>query len=232
MKKFFLLFLFIFSSYANSQTSEPICWGGHLPLNPVYAVEKDGEVPTLKTIYTAEEIEDIYKNILTPHISAYNSELYYKQYMCAMLWPYFTFVIKSTYTPKEFANATQAFIESVGAEDFIERYNLLEKIKMFSVVKGFNGKDKPNENEKDYVKFSAKQSNLVFIDLMNSNEKVFFSLKTYLTDKDKTLKNLTIEDLFNTFISLKEKKYIDMGYFPNFKENETALLTELKKINN
>lgn len=235
MKKIFLLSLVILSSYtyANDDqtlTSTEICWGATLPLDADY----DGATDELKTSYTAQEIEGIYKNIMVLG-SENNSALEQKKYICSILWPYFTFIIKGTYEQKELGTASQAFIEVFGTKIFIEQdlKGLGKKMQMIPVLKGFKGKGVENANPGAYKRFSNDSNNQFFLDIMDNNENVFKSLAGYLNVDQKTsLKNITTADLFGLITYLEVKGDLDEEYFPDMFLHSADLLTEFKKIQN
>lgn len=218
MKKLFLLSLIILSSYAyaqndQTQTSTTPCWGAKLYLEADYMFENNFK-QELQTSYTAKEIEGIYQHILLHDRTFYGDQIN-RQFMCSLLWPYFTFIMKGSYELKDFTSATTAFIEALGSDVFITKLNSLDKkLKILPILEGFNGKNKANDNANAYKKFAEDSKNLILINLMNSNENLFLSLKTYLNDKKATsLKDITVDDLFNLLIYLNGKQYLDTEYF-------------------
>ncbi len=227
MKRLFLLSLLILSSYTTVQAA---CWDAKIPIDP----SVEGVSDELKKKYTSDEIVSIYSNIIMPTGTTIN-HLYNKQYMCSIIWPYFAFIMNGTYKQKEFKSATTVFIQTFGNEVFINRLNSVDELtKIMPAIKGFNGKDKPNDNPSAYEKFSSNPKNKVLVNLMNGNEALFISIKTYFNEDEKnsSLKDIKIDDLFGFLLYLQDKKYLDMEYLPEFDEYSKDLLSELSKIQN
>ena len=230
MKKLIVLLLVFTSTYTYAQTKKSICWGAILPIDAGYVLDNDDENITQKIqeTYTSKYVVGIYKNINKKIMK----DLGHKESMCALLWPYFTFIMNSTYKQKEFVDATQAFIEIFGTEPFIAQLNNLDKkLKILPVLKGFNGKDKANDNQKDYDDVASSTNNQVFINLMNGNEKIFLSLKTYLKYDGISLNDLTVEDLFGLLEYLNKNGQLDLEYFPELDTYKKDILEELNKVN-
>jgi hypothetical protein len=259
MKKLFFLSLILVSSYTYAQndstttapsdstrtvatpakTATPnFCWGSKINLDMEYVFKNDDVTEDLKTSYTAKEIKGIYENIVM-HDRTIWIDLDNQQYMCSLLWPFFTFIMNGTYDKKELAEAGGAFLSAFGTKDFITDLNNvdfgLSIAKMLRakvpVLEGFNGKDKPNDYPDDYAKFSSQPNNTIVVDLMNSNENFFLSLKTFLKEKGTSLKNITVDDLFNLLVYLNDKNYLDMEYFSRTEPSYLKEVSYFDKVN-
>lgn len=238
MKTICVSVLMLFSSQIFAQSEGP-CWGKQLPLDPDYYFNHDIE-NTLKNDYSIKQLKQIYENLIARD---YNPNLSFSHdtqqgYICASLWPYFTFIKKGTYTQKELSSATTLLINVIASEEFIEKLNgLTKKGKILPVVKGFNGSNIPNDNLNQYNAFSSEEGNQLFIDIMNNNERVFLSLKNFINEDEKqksSLKDIEIKDIFELLMYLNNNNHLDPLYsnYLNANGYPTAILSELMKIEN
>ena len=220
MKKILLFAIAALLVSTSSAHAAGVCWGAELQLSD------DNINPKLMFEYTAKDAIAIFTNINVP-------ETDHKEFMCSVLWVYFSFMKKGNYDKKEMAGVTQAFISRVGTQMFLDKLNGMTKIlKVLPVLEGFNGKSKPNDNESAYVKFSTQENNKFFVDLMDNNENIFLAIKDFLKDDQKgSLKNIVAADLFNLVVYFSDKGYLDPDYFGKFNEYRLELETELSKIN-
>ncbi len=218
---FLLMTLLVPQLHSQSENDGP-CWGA--TLNTDFDYNGDDE---LKRSYTADEVVNIYTAMMVP------SNLYTPQeYVCTFLWPYFSFLKNGYYDNKELVDASTAFIQAAGTEEFLNRLNNLDhKLKLIDILKGYNGKYKDNDNKSDYERFSKSDKNLFFIAIMDNNEKAFMSLRSFLNKKEKSsLKDITGEDLFNFILYLNSEEFLDTDYFPRLEEFKEELVSEFKKI--
>jgi len=223
--RIFLLFLLIIflAPQLHSQTDNNApCWGATLNTDFDYSGSDE-----LQKTYTATEIVGIYTSVISA------SELDEpKEYVCTFLWPYLSFLKNGFYDNKELTDASTAFIQAAGTEEFLNRLNNLDyKLRLLDILKGYNGKYRDNDNKADYEKFSKSDKNLFFIEIMDNNEKAFLSLRSFLNRKEKSsLKDVTGEDLFNFVLYLNSQEFLDKDYFPRLEEFKDELMSEFKKI--